>query len=312
MNKSTDVNDTLNKICSVSNGDTLFFTSYYSVLSPNLLEDLLEQNTKDKIVIANEVNIDTSKEYGYIELHGLLGKLFKKELFIDAFSNAENVFFEDCEIWNVYKENFKDVELSETAYCYYSLCDEITLSKKEYNETKFVNTLMILNKLDDKNRDSLEEALVNRVDYANSLDIACDDICQYAGDSYYLMMNIVVNYYKSLYSNFCKKLNREEYEQVKSFLVRLDGAEELQELALGELNISKEMFSAMRRLDYRNYRYVVQDSNYYRATVCPEGIYNLSGLDLANFVISKYSQGRLGAGTILKSVGAWARNKIKR
>ncbi len=309
-----DVKDTLDLICRTAHGDSILFTSYYTVMSPNSLEDLCDQNRDEQIIVTvNEVNTETNREdYDCVELHALSGKILNKHQLLDAIQVKGKSYCIDYEIWNRYKAHYKEVVKSETAYSYYSVCDEVESSRIDYNKEKFINTLKEMETLDDTSISSLERYLVNRINYEKDLEDVCNVVCEYAGDSYYLMMNIVVKHYKSLYEDSCRYLKRNEYERIKTFLVGLDTEEILQELALKQLNISCEMFSAMRRLDYKNYRYVVQDNTLFGVTIHPEGVNNLSGPELANFVISRYAAGRLGAGTIVKSVGAWIKNKLGR
>ncbi len=306
------ISETIEKICTTATGEWIFFTSYFTVLSPNSLKELAYQSNDKVITVINEVNACSNKDdYYCVYLHYLLGKLFKKNILIKEIP-SEDGYYSDCEIWERYKANFKEVNLSENAYCYYSLCDDFELEKFDYDKEKFVNTLIYLRKLDDNSRDSLERYLVYKINYEDSIEDVCDDICEYACDSYYLMMNVVVNHYKVLYEDECKNLNRKEYERVKKFLVGLDDRIDLQELALKKLNISREMYSAMKRLEYRNYRYVVQDNELFVSTVYPEGIQNLGGPQLSEFMINKYMQGQLGAGTLMKCFIGWLKYKMRR
>jgi glycosyltransferase involved in cell wall biosynthesis len=304
--------ETIKSICAIAKGEWIFFTSYFTVLSPNSLKELFYQSNDKVITIINEVNTNSNRDdYDCVYLHCLSGKLLKKNLLIKEIP-PEDDYYLDYEIWERYKANFKEVNLSENAYCYYSISDDLELKKINYDKEKFVNTLFYIRKLDDKSRDSLERYLVYKINYEDSIENVCDDICEYACDSYYLMMNVVVNHYKVLYEDECKNLNRKEYERVKKFLVGLDDEVELQELALKKFNISQEMFSAMKRLEYRNYRYVVQNNALFVATVYPNGIQNLMGPQLAEYMISKYMQGQLGAGTLIKCFIGWLKYKMKR
>ena len=125
-------------------------------------------------------------------------------------------------------------------------------------------------------------------------------------------MQYVIAHYGKLYRNACKNLNEVAYDRVKEFLVNLNEEPELQTIALKKLSISPEMFGAMKRLDFHNYKYVVQDNTLFVAMQYPQGFQELSGTDLVNYVVSRYEQGRLGARTILKSIIAWLKNKVKR
>lgn len=322
----TEYIERINVAIEKANGEYIFFLSYYSLPAPNCLEELFIQNVENNLdrkedderilYVANEVNAGSEKiNVNSIPIHLLQGKLFEKKLLKESVKNNKKTYC--CiyhYVWDSYKKYFDDVKKSERAYIYTTpeTCDvPVTL---KYDAEIFENTVTMIPRLEEVDRITVEKVLIEDIKPTNADKAEKRELVyKHCSCSYKLMMNYVINDYIPLYKNACKNLDDEAYNRVKGFLMRLeaDGESELLKISLSKIGLTEDMYAAMKHLDMHNYKYTVEDNTLFLATVYPEGIKNLYGEELIEYVISRYADGRLGAGTIVKSMKAWAKYKMK-
>jgi len=302
------------KVCEVSNGENIAFVSYYSVLSPNYISDLVLGNSStEEIVVANEVNVgDKASIFELMNHRFLLGKLFRRDYFLEASEdNKISYFSEGIFVWNVYKSRFSSVANSQSTYYYTSLDLNMLEVQHSFDREVLENTLELLPLLEENERERIENLLIKYYQ-VDDIEPYLDLFYEFRNTSYKLFTQYVVRYYAFLFKSGGKNISEDKYEKVKGFLIGLDDESELQKIALNQIGISKESFEAMKSLDFHNFKYTIRDQEKAKKPLYIGDVYKLTGPDLAGFVVSRYKDGFLGFGTIFKCVKAWMKYKLKR
>ena len=314
VHKGTNEYETIKNVIDVSNGDYLYFISSCAISSSNCIEELVKSNNcKEKLYIAHDVICGQYYFISYYAFHRLNGKLFLRECFKQILSEIKNPYCISEFIWSEYRKLFTTVEFCDKAFVYYT--DDFFIRNKNievvYEKEQFCNCLKQLILLDDDSRRIVENYLINTVHIDRSeKEEVCSLVSDYGDKSFKLMISFVIPIYQRKYMNACKTLNSSEYERVKNFLISIENEDEILSIALKKLSISPEMFSAMKRLDFNNYVAAVEDNTLFVAMQYPNGIKNIYGTELDEYVVSRYKNGCLGLKTIIKSFYAWLIYKI--
>ncbi len=308
---------TINRICNMARGEYIFFLSYYSVPAPNCIEELANSITdgvywyRANGVYVGENPVVPEKMYS----NYLQGILFDKDCLKKITDSLGQTYCQSIYIRESYKDKYSEIKDSSEAYYYTTLNEDATREYEQitYDPGMLKNTLINFDVLDEDSKIYVDNAIVENIKIDDENKKTLHDIVSANGkSSFNLMMTYVIDSYIDQYKDACRNLDQKTYDRVKEFLIGFEDQPELHNIALKKLGMSEEMYSAMKHLDVHNYRFVVEDNTLFIASVYPEGMTNLQGVELADYVVSRYEEGRLGAGTIMRSFKAWARNKIKR
>lgn len=319
IQSEVDTKSLIENIVDESKAECIYFLSYYSVLAPNTVEALLKENEeKKRIVKANEVVVSKDKKYNHKEnsLKHFMGLLLEKDVLEKALENYIPTYCDEYQIWNKYINEFEEVLDSEEAFYYstYVVEDEIEVEDEgllEYAPDLFHNTLTVISGLEEDNLKECEDRLINKIKIPETeLCDVCKMVYEERGNSYNLIL-FFWDYYRKRYQKACIEKDSRAYEEVKRAMMWVEEPE-LQFFLQKKLGISADMFSAMKHLDLHNYLFVIEDNALFLSMKYPNGIKDLYGSDLVDYVVSKYERGRLGVGTIIKSIIAWIRYKIKK
>ncbi len=311
-----DLKEIISVAVDKAKGRHLLFFSHFCVMSPTLLDELIKLTESDSnlLVGANELLVmESPVRCEEANTHVLFGKLFEKDLLQKANEQSlKKAYCAEHMVLANYIRNLAGYIRCKDANFYTTYIDKTTKTTQLYDSELFDNTLEFLDDFDEVERTQIENALIETVIVPEEKKLeVCNLICEKAKDNYRLMSHYVLDYYKTMYASFCRNVDKSAYDRVKEFLVNIEDRE-LLDVFLKKMGISEDMFSAMKHLNCHNYRFVVEDNTLFVAMRYPSGIENLYGLELAQFVVDKYEEGRLGAGTIIKCIEAWLKNKIKR
>lgn len=309
----------------VAKGQKIYFCSSNSVLTYNVIGDLVDIASDTSLCVYTKSYIKTQNDYTlYMGVNvSLYGKLTDRDSLIKVLSDKYN---SQAEIAVSYMKQCAGVVTADSAVLYESCTDrevcEIVMGT--------ISESALKNCLKEVADAGMEPAVRNYItaglgEFIATLTEDAEDIMFYISST--MPQDIWLNYSvgrktvnrwwntiqggnnTKIYKKFIDYISSFEDELIKMFLKNCEINKEIFEIMkANEQNVFLDIYNGIKEdIDTVAVRVVAPVKNNTQ-----QYSYELSGMQLADYVVDKYRSGSLGLKTFFKSFGAWIKFKLKR
>ncbi len=322
---SKNFNEGLKKAVESAAGHKIYFCSSTSVMTENVISDLMEVASDSSICTYTKGFIRQEKDYApYMGINvSLYGKLTDKEVLKKALSDDNS---NQANLVVAYLKQCKGLITVDSAVLYES-CDECEMAQMTMGTVKESALKDFLKKVCDT---GLDDAVRNYITAGVGEIIAtvvedAEDIMLYIAntmpDDMWLNYSVSRKTISKWWNIIQNGNNTKIYNAFRQYISSFD--DELKKMMLKNCNINKEIFEIMKVNEqdvFLNIYNGIKDDTSVTVvkTAAPASnnsqgySYELSGMQLADYVVDKYRSGSLGLKTFFKSFGAWVKFKLKR
>lgn len=322
---SQSFGDGLKKAVVTAIGEKIYFCNSTSVLTDNVIEDMVKAASDSSLCVYTKVYIKNNSGYvSYLGVNALLyGKLVDKKVFEKALPN-------DCEghveTFISYLKQCSNVVTSDGAILYVS-CTETELFQNVVGNVKEESFKKLLKEVSNSGMDistrnyitaGLGEFIALKVDEAESIMFYISNMMpQDVWLNYAVSRKTISRWWNIIQNGNSTRIYTKFIEYISAF------DDELMQMMLKNCGINKSIFEIMKVNEqdvFLNiYNSIKKETGVAVVKTvataqnnAQEYTYELSGMQLADYVVDKYRSGSLGLKTFFKSFGAWIKFKLKR
>lgn len=318
----------ISKAVSMASGEYVYFCSSDSMLTYNTLEEMAKQAGDPQALVYTSAY--TPDGQGYVSDKkinaSICGKLFLREkLYEIVHENVKTKPGSELEVVMEYLKTCDKLICAEEASVYEAKEDNLfgSIAAKDMSAKYFKNLLKTImdNCKDIKIRNYLTAGVGEIIEALMS---DTSDMMLYTSDL--LHEDIWLNYViaRKTVKSWWTKLNTEnDNKSYKKFVEYLSFFDDslVAEMLLNDCGINKSIFEIMKNNEQDVFASIMYNIEREQKCTLPanaviskvqkeEYSYELSGVQLAEFVVDKFQNGNLGLKTILKSLKAWIKYKI--
>ena len=306
-------------------GEHIYFCSSTSVLTDNVISDLVEAASDSSLGIYTKTYIKAQEDCS--EYRGANASLYGKLVAKDKFKNTlSGNYSSQAEIVISYMKQCKGVLSADSAIMYES-CTDSEICEAAVKNTKEEALKTLLKEVNDA---EMSVAVRNYITagigefIATSVEDA-ENIMNYISSAmpndmwlnYAVSRKTISRWWNIIQNGNSAKIYSKFIDYVSSF------DDELTKVILNGCGINRAIFEIMKANEqsvFLNiYNSIEKDSEVVAVRTvattknnAQQYSYELSGMQLADFVVEKYRNGSLGLKTFFKSIGAWIKYKLKR
>lgn len=306
-------------------GERIYFCTGTCVLTDNVIEELLEVSSDSKLCVYTKIYIKSNTDYElYRGLNAsLFGKLVNKDMMVKVLTDK---YDNQLSLAIAYMRQCDGLISSDSALLYESckdleVCEAVIGAAKESMfkaVLKGISETVTNTQVRNFITSGIGEMIAASVaDTENMMFYIKECMSQDMWLNYAVARKTMVKWWNNIQNGKCIPV----YTKFINYISDFD--DETIKLILSSCDINKEIFEIMKNNEQDVFLSIYNSiKNDATITVVNKTAaannnsqaysYELSGMQLADYVVDKYRSGSLGLKTFFKSFGAWIKFKLKR